>query len=68
MSLFWNSNPSAPFWKTNPSSLFWLNISANFTYDLLGRLTEVTYADGSTIVYNYDKMGNRTSVVITRIP
>jgi YD repeat-containing protein len=35
----------------------------NYTYDSLGRLTEVTYTNGTTITYNYDAMGNRTSVV-----
>jgi YD repeat-containing protein len=37
-----------------------------YSYDLLGRLTQVTYPDGTTIVYNYDSMGNRTTVVITK--
>lgn len=36
---------------------------ATYTYDVLGRLTKVTYTNGTTIVYNYDQMGNRTSVV-----
>jgi YD repeat-containing protein len=36
-----------------------------FTYDKLGRLVQVTYSDGTTVVYTYDDNGNRTSVVIT---
>ncbi|MBF0527473.1 MAG: RHS repeat protein [Deltaproteobacteria bacterium] len=31
----------------------------NNTYDNLGRLTQVTYDDGSTITYTYDANGNR---------
>ena len=38
---------------------------ATYTYDSLGRLTQVTYTNGTTIAYNYDHMGNRTSVVTT---
>lgn len=34
-----------------------------YEYDSLGRLTEVTYNDGSNIVYNRDNLDNRTSVV-----
>ena len=34
-----------------------------YSYDALGRLVRVEYASGSTIVYNYDSAGNRTSVV-----
>lgn len=33
-----------------------------YTYDTLGRLTGVTYADGSSITYAYDDAGNRTTV------
>ena len=38
---------------------------ATYTYDSLGRLTKVTFTNLTTIVYNYDAMGNRTSVVTT---
>jgi YD repeat-containing protein len=37
--------------------------SAMYRYDALGRLVQVTYADGTTIVYIYDSAGNRTAVV-----
>lgn len=36
---------------------------AMYTYDVLGRLTKVTYTNGTTIAYNYDATGNRTSVI-----
>jgi hypothetical protein len=42
--------------------------NASYTYDALGRLTEVGYTDGSktsTIIYSYDAAGNRTRVVST---
>lgn len=45
--------------------------AANYTYDPLGRITQVVYTDGSTtttITYQYDASGNRTSVVTTRSP
>ena len=38
---------------------------ATYMYDALGRLIQVTYANGTTIVYTYDAAGNRTSVVVT---
>jgi len=38
--------------------------ATTYKYDTLGRLYEVCYDNGQTIVYNYDPMGNRTSVVI----
>lgn len=37
---------------------------ATYQYDNLGRLTKVTFADGSTIKYQYDEAGNRTSVQV----
>ncbi len=65
MSQFWNSDPTAPFWR-DPKSLFWLPYGVTtYSYDSDGRLIEVTYPDGSTVSYNYDNMGNRTSVDIT---
>lgn len=45
--------------------------AANYSYDPLGRITQVVYTDGSTtttITYQYDASGNRTSVVTTRSP
>ena len=39
--------------------------TATYTYDSLGRLKTVTFANGTVITYNYDAMGNRTSVVTT---
>lgn len=52
------------------SSPIWAG-AANYTYDTLGRITQVVYADGSTtttITYQYDATGNRTAVVTTRSP
>lgn len=37
--------------------------SAIYTYDNLGRLKTITFANGTVITYNYDAAGNRTSVV-----
>jgi YD repeat-containing protein len=34
-----------------------------YEYDALGRLTKVTFDDGSTITYTYDENGNRVTVV-----
>jgi YD repeat-containing protein len=34
-----------------------------YQYDALGRLRQVTYADGRTIQYTYDAAGNRKTVV-----
>lgn len=36
-----------------------------YTYDAAGRLTAVTYADGSAITYNYDTAGNVLQRVMT---
>ncbi|HIN63814.1 MAG TPA: hypothetical protein EYM95_04180 [Candidatus Obscuribacterales bacterium] len=36
---------------------------AIYSYDVLGRLSEVQFSTGGKITYNYDEMGNRTSVV-----
>jgi YD repeat-containing protein len=35
---------------------------ATYTYDVLGRLIRVEYTGGSSVTYNYDSAGNRTSV------
>jgi uncharacterized protein RhaS with RHS repeats len=37
--------------------------ATTYEYDTLGRLYMVCYDNGLTITYNYDAMGNRTSVV-----
>jgi len=39
--------------------------SAAYSYDALGRLIAVTYANGTTITYSYDGAGNRTQVSVT---
>lgn len=36
-----------------------------YSYDALGRLTGVTYGDGTTIAYSYDALGNRVTVTQT---
>ncbi len=38
-----------------------------YEYDALGRVTKVTYDDGSYVVYAYDAAGNRTLVTATKI-
>lgn len=42
--------------------------SAAHTYDSLGRLTRVTYSNGTVITYTYDAAGNRSSVVTAGAP
>jgi YD repeat-containing protein len=39
--------------------------SAAYTYDTLGRLTQVTYAGGVAIDYAYDAAGNRSSSTVS---
>jgi YD repeat-containing protein len=39
--------------------------NVTYTYDLLSRLTQVAYDNGTTIVYAYDNAGNRTTVTVT---
>ncbi len=39
-----------------------------YTYDALGRLLTVTYADGSSITYTYDAVGNRTALSQSAAP
>ena len=38
-----------------------------YTYDAAGRLTGVTYDDGSTITYTYDSRGNRLQLTRTTV-
>lgn len=37
----------------------------NYTYDNLNRLTSVTYANGTTVNYTYDALGNRLTKTVT---
>ncbi len=42
--------------------------SATNTYDSLGRLSKVTFSNGTVVTYTYDATGNRTTVVTTGAP
>jgi YD repeat-containing protein len=54
------------FLSVTPSHSSWAaSDSTTYSYDALGRLTQVTYANGTSIVYAYDAAGNRTSVTVT---
>ncbi len=39
--------------------------TTTYTYDARGRVTGVTYTDGTTIAYTYDSAGNRTQYVVS---
>ena len=39
--------------------------SASYNYDDHGRISTVTYANGTVITYTYDTAGNRLTVVTT---
>lgn len=47
----------APFVVTNQEA------GASYVMDVLGRLSQIRFTNGTTVTYNYDAMGNRTSVV-----
>lgn len=47
------------------SLVFAASGSATYTYDDLGRLVQIDYSDGTSIVYTYDAAGNRLSETIT---
>lgn len=36
--------------------------TVTYSYDNLGRLTTITYSNGTQITFSYDTMGNRTAV------
>ncbi len=50
---------------------FSISEAANYDYDNLNRLTQVTYADGATVAYSYDSAGNiletRTAISATEL-
>jgi YD repeat-containing protein len=37
----------------------------NYTYDALGRLTSITYDNGTVLFYTYDAVGNRVTQGVT---
>lgn len=39
--------------------------STGYSYDVLNRLTQIVYADGTTVTYTYDAAGNRLTKVVT---
>ena len=43
-------------------------LADTYSYDALGRLVSVTFADGSSITYAYDSAGNRTTLTQTAAP
>ena len=42
--------------------------SVSYTYDTLGRVTQVSYSNGTVIAYSYDAAGNRSTVVVSGAP
>lgn len=41
-------------------------MAITYEYDALGRVTKMTYDDGSYVQYQYDAAGNRTVVAATK--
>jgi len=39
--------------------------TVRYEYDALNRLTRAAYPNSLTVIYNYDVLGNRTSVVVS---
>ena len=39
--------------------------TAQYEYDVRGRLIKVTWSSGKVVTYTYDAAGNRTTVVLT---
>lgn len=37
--------------------------TATYTYDNLGRIKTITFPNGTVVTYNYDSVGNFTSIV-----
>lgn len=46
-------------------NMFAYAVSATYTYDALGRVTTVTYDNGTAITYTYDSTGNLTNKTVT---
>lgn len=49
--------------------LIWFNVSSScdYEYDLNGQLIRVVSGNGVNLEYNFDAMGNRTSMIITSL-
>ncbi len=55
------------FWLlTAPLTLAQTAQTVRYEYDALNRLTRATYPNSVTVIYNYDVLGNRTSVVVSQ--
>lgn len=37
--------------------------TATYTFDNLGRIKTITFSNGTVVTYNYDSVGNFTSIV-----
>lgn len=51
---------------TAPLALAQTAQTVRYEYDALNRLTRSTYPNSVTVIYNYDVLGNRTSVVVSQ--
>jgi YD repeat-containing protein len=58
----------AALFCSNPSRAFAAGGPVTYSYDALGRLTEVMYPNGVTVTYGLDNAGNRISVATTLPP